>query len=208
MQIKHSPNSTRFTGTIPVRVFIDGMETFSEKEIKTASRQLTTILTGPLKNNEENMQIAKKFARRDGSYNLSQAINGLKRKEHWIKSSPSDFFRVIKNKFNQFLLFTGPQGEEVAKLGEKVGKAKAEAKERNCTQSFDVVVAQKNYEHYLLNTLKNLKLRITEHFDPVTKIKQGEPVELNILMTSNKKYGQKNFKMKLSDINFTRQQKN
>lgn len=205
MQINRSQGTTSFKGTIPVRVFIDGMETFQEAPIKNAARQLTTILAGPLHGNEQGLHIARKLAGVDPDYNINRAIHGFKLPEKWKKATPSDFFRLLKSDDGKFILLTGHQGEQMANLGKALGIARGEAKERNCSNSFDVIVAKRNYESYMKNCLKNLKLRITEIFNRNTKQKIGAPIELNIHMTSNKKYGKSTFKMKLSDISFSKE---
>jgi len=195
-------NNTSFTGIIPVRVFIDGAEKSSEKEIKAATRQLTTLLTGPLRDNEKSLNIARKFALRDSSYNFTQAISGLKLTERWKKAQPSDFFRLIKDGLNRFFLFTGYQGEQLARLGKAVGQASADARFNNTPENLDLIVAKRNYQGYLRTCLEKLNLRITEGYNQVTRERTGAPVELHIHMDSNKKYGKSTFKMKLADISF------
>ena len=54
-----------------------------------------------------------------------------------------------------------------------------------------------------MNYLRSFKLRVTEGFNRETKQKTGSPVALNLHLSSNKKYGQSNFKMTLDDISFS-----
>lgn len=205
MQINRSNSAINFNGTIPIRFYIDGMETFSEKEIKNATRQLTSILAGPIRDDKQKLNIAKKLAAVDPDYNIRRALNGFKLPEKWKSCTPSDFFRVIKNRAGRLFLLTGYQGEHLAELGKTVGKERIAAKERNCTNSFDLMIAKKNYESFIENCLEKLKLRVTEGFDPTTKQRTGSRVELNIHMISNQKYGKSTFKMTLNDISFTKE---
>ena len=55
--LNNRSNNPSFTSVVPVRVFIDGLETFNQKNIKTACHQLTSVLVGPAKNNEKNLAI-------------------------------------------------------------------------------------------------------------------------------------------------------
>lgn len=196
-------SSPNFSGVIPIRVYIDGMQTFTEKNMKTAAHQLTKILAGPVKNDEFSLNIARKFARKDPDFDLLRAYEGFKLPDKRKKSTPSDFFRIIRDKqHNRFYLFTGLQGEHTAQLGKKIGIERSAANIRNCPQCFELFVANKNYEAYIKNCLENLKLRITETYNQITRQKLGTPIELNILMKSNKKYGTSAFKTKIEDITF------
>jgi len=55
-----------------------------------------------------------------------------------------------------------------------------------------------------MNFLRSTKLRIKEGFVQETKQKIGEPVSLNLHLTSNQKYGEKSFKITLNDISFSK----
>ncbi len=205
MQINGSRNSTSFKGVIPIRVYIDGMETFNEKNIKSANRQLIKLLAGPTKDNEKAIRISRKLSLRDPDYDFQQAYYGLKLPEKWKKATPSDFFRLVKANDGKYYLFTGHQGMHIAKLGKQVGTEKNTAKLNNCPYSFDVYVAKRNYESFIKEATNNLKHRITEFFNKATNQKIGKPVEMDIFMESNKKYGKSTFKMQLSDINFSKE---
>lgn len=203
MQINRSQNyHINFTSVIPVRVFIDGMETFGEKNIKAAARQLITTIKGPVKYDEKSVIIAGKLAQKDPDFNFSRALNGYISSGKNGKSNPSDFFRLVRDKNNSYYLLTGKQGEHLASLGKTVGKERASAKDHHQASTFDLYVAKRNYERFIRNCINNLKLRITEFYNPDTGQKTGKPVIMDIFMESNKKYGQTNFKMELSDIKF------
>ena len=200
MQIEKT-NNISFSGVIPIRVYIDGMETLADKNIRAATRQLTTILAGPAKNSEHSISIIKKLAVRDPDYDFSKGYEGFCKIK---KSTPSDFFRIIHDG-NRYYLFTGYQGEQIAKLGKEVGNQKATAKYNNGENSFDLYVAKRKYEDYIKTSINNIKLRITEYYIKQTRQKTGQPVTLNIFMESNKKYTKTTFKMKLKDIIFSKQ---
>jgi len=192
----------KFTSVVPVRVFIDGMETFAESSVKTAGRQLTNILAGPVRGDVKKLQIAKRLAALDPDYDLSAAIAGYNSGDARKKTTPSDFFRLIRGQSGKFYLFTGAQAERLLCLGKAVGNEKYISKQNNCLNSLDLYVAKRNYEDYIRKTINNVKLRITEFYDKAAGKKLGKPVELNILMTSNQKYGKSTFKMNLSDVIF------
>lgn len=206
MQINRSQNnSISFSSVIPLKVYIDGMETFGEKNIKAASRQLVKTLTGPIKNKQKETIIAGKLAQKDPDYDFSRAIYGFIKNNKKEKAVPSDFFRVVRDKNNRYYLLTGKHGEHLADLGKTVGNERYATKNQNCPNSFDLHVAKKNYERFIRECINNLKLRLTEFYNHNTKQKGGSTVELNIHMESNKKYGKTNFKMNLADITFTKQ---
>ena len=209
MQINRSQNSCiNFSSAIPIRVFIDGMETFGEKNIKAASRQLLATIKGPVRNNEKSAIIAGKLAQKDPDFDFSKALDGYKSSQKNEKSNPSDFFRVVKGKNNRYFLFTGKQGKHLAALGKMIGKERASANTHNKAESFDLYVAKRNYERYIRDCINNLKLRITEFYNPDTMQKTGKPVVMDILMESNKKYGKTTFKMELADIKFSTTEQN
>lgn len=190
-----------FTSVVPIRVFIDGMETFNPKMIKSACRQLTSTLAGPAKKNGKNFDIIREFAKFDPDYKLELGYHGYPKKWNQKTVQPSDYFRCIADNDKSYL-FTGLQAEKLKDLGKAVGDEQQACKARKLVTSFDLQVAKKNYGFTIANYLRSTKLRLTEAFDRLTKEKSGSPVELNINMSSNGKYGLTTFKMKLDNINF------
>lgn len=189
-------NSTpSFTGVVPVRVLIDGLETFDEKLIKSSCRQLGTILAGPNKT-EEKLSIIKKFAKYDKDYDLGKGIHGYPK--HHKTIHPSDFFRCIIDRGRTFLV-TGPQAEIIKGFGKAVGAEKEACKMRGIKTSFDLVVAQRNYFRKITDFISASRLRMTEKSE---NPKEWNPVTLVIKMKSNEKYGLSTFKMKPDDIEF------
>ena len=87
---------------------------------------------------------------------------------------------------------------------ETLGKAQQICKAKNISNSFDLYNAKKSYGFNIMNFLRSTKLRIKEGFVQETKQKIGEPVSLNLHLTSNQKYGEKSFKITLNDISFSK----
>lgn len=73
---KRLNNKPSFTSVVPVRVFVDGMETFNQKNIRAACRQLSAALTGPAKNDAKKINIIKEFAKFDPDYKFEYGLNG------------------------------------------------------------------------------------------------------------------------------------
>ena len=136
-----------FLGVVPIRVFIDGMETFDEKLIKSSCHKLSNILTSPQKYPE----FAKKYAEYDSQYKL---IN-------YKKGKPSDFFRCIFDRRGKFFV-SGKQAEILKEKGKAVGFEKKICKEKGVLNSFDLIVAQKKYWKSISDILSSLKLRLTD----------------------------------------------
>lgn len=192
-------SSPSFKGVVPVRVFIDGLETFDDKLIKSSCRQLGGVLAGPNKG-EEKLALIKKFAKYDKDYDLEKGIKGYPKKEHHKNVHPSDFFRCIIDRGRTFLI-TGPQAETLKVLGKDVGTEREACKTRHIPNSFDLMVAKRNYGRTISDFISSAKLRMTE---ASSNSLEWKPVTLFINMRSNEKYGLKSFKMNLEDINFAK----
>lgn len=195
-------NNPSFTSVVPVRVFIDGMETFNQKNIKSACRQLSTILAGPAKNDIKQLSIIREYAKFDPDYILQYGYKGYPKLNNKKNIQPSDYFRCIADNTRSYL-FTGEQAKKLREFGKAIGEEQQACKARKISNSFDLQVAKKNYGFTISNFIKSTKLRLKESFNSITKQKFGKPVELNINMSSNGKYAQTNFKMKIDNINFT-----
>ncbi len=196
-KINYNPT---FTSVIPVRVFVDGVETFNNKNIKSACHQLTNILAGPA-NNEKKVNIIKEFAKYDPDYIIEYGYRGYPKKQNSKVMHPSDYFKCITQNDKNYL-FTGVQAEQLSTLGKEVGKEQKFCKQKNILNSFELRVAKSKYFNAILKFIKSVKLRIRERFEQPTKIKSGKTIELIINMDSNKKYGLSTFKMKLNEIKF------
>lgn len=180
-------NGPSFTSVIPVRVYVDGMQTFDEKLIKSACRKVGTVLTSAPKTDvERNMQ--KLFAVYDPHYLIGK-FAGKK------KFKPSEFSRTVMGKNRDVYMFTGPQAELLVKYGKEVGIERRCCKEHNIDKSLDLIVAKRNYSRIISNLLSSANLRIK---DRVCKM-----LTLDINMNSNKKYGLSTFKTQLDKISFT-----
>lgn len=193
--------NTTFTSVIPVRVRIDGKESYSEHFIKPACRKLSAILFGPTKpTDEKSLNIIKTFAEHDPDYCYNRGLSG-----HpnilGKKAKPSDFFRYIYQKFEHYFL-TGLQAENLKKFGKQVGNEKYNGKILDVDNSLDVKVAQGNYWGAIKNYIKNKSLRLTEFIDEKTGKRSGNPISLVIDMKSNGKYGLSTFKMDVDKISF------
>ena len=197
-----SDNNPSFTSVVPVRVFIDGREAYSEKFVRPACRQLSTILAGPVKENETiKIAILKMFGAFDPEYNILYGISGYPKKFGQKNIQPSDYFSYTFDKNGHYFI-SGTQGEKLRELGHKIGIEQRTCKEHNVKTSFDLDVAKGKYWAAIKYFIRNKSLRLTENFDSDTGKKSGNPVTLILNMSSNKKYGLSTFKMKLESINF------
>ncbi len=195
-------NSPAFTSVIPVRVKVDGKESYSEYFIRPACRKLSAILFGPAKQTDEkNMAIIKAFAKHDPDYKFNRGLSGHPKNKTGKKAVPSDYFRYICQNFEHYFM-TGLQAETLKKYGKQVGNEKYAGKILEVDNSFDVQVAQGNYWSAIKHYIKNKSLRLTEFFDEKSGKKSGKPLALLIDMTSNGKYGASDFKMDIEKISF------
>lgn len=195
--------NTSFTSVVPLRVYIDGMETFNQKNIRSACRQLSSTLAGPAGNDSKKINIVKEFSKFDPDYIIQYGLHGYPKLKGQKKNmQPSDYFRCIADDSRSYL-FTGEQAKKLRELGKSVGQEQQICKARRIQNSFDLQVAKRNYGFTIANFIRSTKLRLREAFDITTKQKTGKPVELNIHMASNGKYAQSNFKMFLDKISFT-----
>lgn len=179
-------NGPSFTSVIPVRVYVDGMQTFDEKLIKSACRKVSTVLTTqPKIETERNMK--RLFSEYDSHYLMGKYVGK--------KVRPSEFSRIVMGKNRDAYMFTGPQAEVLAKYGKEVGIERRCCKEHNIDSSLDLLVARKNYSSMIVNLINSANLHIKDKF--------GKMLALNINLSSNKKYGLSTFKTKLDNISFT-----
>lgn len=196
-------NNPSFTSVAPIRVFIDGMESYSPKLTRSATRQLTSVLAGPVNGDTKKYNIIKKYAQHDPDYDFLQGVKGYPKAWNQKNVQPSDYFRCIIDESGSYL-FTGLQAKKLKELGETLGKAQQICKAKKVSTSFDVYNAKRSYGFSIMNFLRSTKLRIKEGFVQETKQKTGEPVSLNLHLTSNQKYGEKSFKITLNDISFSK----
>lgn len=200
-----------FTGVIPTRVFIDGKEAIESSNIQKGCRKLIEVLAGPIKNDLKAQSIAKKFAAVDKDYSYFRAINGYKQKVcqygKVIKKTASDFFRFI-NSDNKNFIITGPQAEKLAQSGKELGKAKASANQTDVKDSFELFQAKRIYSELINRLTTNRAIRVREGYDSSTGKNLGKETVLNIFLKSNKKYGKKDFKLELENIEFKPYNKN
>ena len=189
-------NNPSFTCSIPTKVFIDGLETFDEKLIKSSCRQLSTILAGPCKNKHQ-YSIIERFAEFVPDYNLNKGITGYANTTE--KAKPSDYIRCVINKKNTYLL-TGIHANYLQNYGRNIGYERAVCKERGAKTSFDLMAAKQNYKYRVNSLINNTKIRLREI---INKTQLGKPLTLNINMKSNGKYGLTTFKINLENIKFS-----
>ena len=192
-----------FTSVVPVRVRIDGLETFDEKVMRSACRQLSNILAGPTKETEtKKIAIIRKFNSFDPDYNLLFGISGYPKKFNENNIQPSNYFRYVRDEQNRDFFISGPQAEKLEELGHNIGTERKACKQRNIPNSFDLNVAYGSYWAAIKHFLRSKQLRLTESYNPMNNRRLGNPVTMFIDMASNKKYGLSTFKFKLSDISF------
>lgn len=194
-----------FTGVVPVRVFIDGHEALDSTNVQKGCRKLIETLAGPLKDDIHAQHIAKKFANMDKDYNYSRAVNGYKskvfEKGRLVKRTASDFFRFISSRGKNFII-TGPQAEKLAQAGKALGHAKADANHTDAKESFELYQTKRIYGDLINKMTTNRALRIREGYETTTRKNTGRETLLNIFLKSNQKYGKKNFKMEIDNIEF------
>lgn len=186
-----------FTSVIPVRVFIDGVQTTNEKLIKSSCRQLATVLAGPAKS-DKSAAIMRKYAKCDKDYRLDLGINGYPKAFNHKNLQPSSYFRNISTEDGRTFFVTGAQAKRLNEFGKAIGQEKKVCNTRQISDSFDLMVAKQNYGNLILDMISDAKSRIfaivNEKYTPLT---------LNLGMKSNGKYGLTTFKMNLDDIAFT-----
>ena len=174
-----------FKGVVPVRVFIDGMETFDKSLIQSSCRQLGNILTKEPKTDKAKL-IMEHFEKYDPDYSPKMKF----------PSKPSDFIRSVIDRGKAFIT-TGPQTEAIQKYGKMIGEEKRICKERRVINSYDLMVAKKNYGRIISDILSYAQFRMAESTENLWK-----PVTLNINMKSNGKHGLSTFKTQLDSIDF------
>lgn len=201
--IHPTDNKTSFTSVIPVKVIVDNKEVYSEKLVRPAVLKLASFLTGPAKNSALYTKIVKKFGLVDPDYSILKGMNGYPPTYGKKKAQPSDYFRYIFKKHAHYLL-TGPQAKKVREEGRAIGIERKAAKQRGETESLDVKAAQANYFETINKFIRDKSLRLTESFNPDSKERQGATVSLVLHLTSNRKYGQKDYAMFIDDISFTK----
>jgi hypothetical protein len=191
-------NNPSFTSVIPVRVYIDGLETFDKKLIQSSCRKLSSALVGT---KPKRIDIMRTLAQKDPHYKLGLDGNFVPPARPWsrVKAIPSDFFKYITNKGKTFL-FTGEQAIKLGTAGKAIGEETAACKTRGVENSFDLMVAKKNYGNIVQDCLNSPKLRIYDKLVP----KKSDPLTLNINMRSNKKYARKDFQIELDNITFVK----
>lgn len=160
-------NSPNFTGVVPVRVFVDGRQTFDEKLIKSATRKLTSALIKP----QENPNLTELFSKFDPQY---------KKGGYPQDARPSDFFRLIIDRYRGTFLTTGQQTERLNELGKDIGKEKALCRERRTAESLDLIVAKRKYFDVISAFLSSAQLRLRDVNNNL------RPVVLNIYMKGKK----------------------
>ncbi len=190
-------NNISFRSVVPVRVFIDGMETRDSKLIKSACHKLSYVLAGP-PNSKSDEIIIRKFAQHDPDYMLHFALNGYPKDKSQKALHASDYFRFIL-KDGKTYLFTGAQAEQLKILGKSIGKEKSIGKTYK-NNSFDLFVSQKNYFNAISDFIKASRLRLKKTFDIYTHERIGQPVTLHLQLSSNKKYGRSAFKTEVESI--------
>lgn len=198
-------SSINFTGVIPVKVYIDGKEAIDSTNVQKGCRKLIETLAGPVKKDSNTQNITKKFAQMDKDYDYSRALNGYKckvsEKGRLVKKTASNFFRFINHRGKNFII-TGPQAERLAQAGKELGHAKADANLTDAKDSFELYQAKRIYGDLINKITTNRALRIREGYDTTTRKNTGRETLLNIFLKSNQKYGKKNFKMEIDNIEF------
>lgn len=160
-------NSPSFTGIVPLRVFVDGQQKFEPAIVRSATRKLTSALIKP----KENPQLAELFAKYDPQY----------RKGGYPKDAkPSNFFRLIIDRYRGIFLATGEQTSRLNELGKDIGKEKALCRERRTDSSLDLLVANRKYSDTLATMLSSANLRLSEMSD------RWHPLTIDLIVQGKK----------------------
>lgn len=160
-------NSPNFTGIVPLRVFVDGQQKFEPSIVRSATKKLTSALIKP----KENPELAELFKKYDPQYRKGGYPQNAK---------PSDFFRLIIDRYRGVFLATGNQASLLNELGKNIGREKALCKERRTDRSLDLLVANQKYSDAIATMLSSANLRLCEITD------RWRPATLNINIQGKK----------------------
>lgn len=158
---KINNSNPSFNGIVPLRVFVDGQRVSDPKLVRSATRQLTARLIKP----KEHYEMASLFAKYDPQYRRGDFLHSKK---------PSDFFRLVIDKYRGIFLATGEQTRRLNELGKNIGVERGMCHERRTDNSLDLMVAKRNYGDVLSTMLSSAKLRFCETHD------RWSPVALNL----------------------------
>ena len=198
MRIERSQYQPQFTGVIPVKVRVDDTLVTSQDLVTSACRKAVTALTSPTQKGTKEYNAMVKYLEKDNDYNPRRIL--LTRKQMPSMTS-SDFMRVIQKDSRSYLL-TGKEADQIRIAGKNIGKIQGMLKRMGYLDSLGLQQAKNAYKNAIDSILSRKTLRITEGYDPITKAKTGEQVQLVLNMKSNKKYGKRDFKFNFDSIDF------
>lgn len=176
-----------FTSVIPIKVIENGMETFDEKTIRNACRQLTNIMIGPAHGNRRNENIVRRIAAIDPDYRLLHGLEGHPKLKGQKKARPSDYFKVIYDNILGCFILTGEHAKILQNAGRNIGLEKGACKEREISESLDLLVAKDNYKQTVKRIIENPRIRVREEIAQTYPTRRGQFVTLILNMINNNK---------------------
>lgn len=189
---KNLCNAPNFGSVIPIRVVIDGQITTDQKLVEKSCRMfIKSLTTRPMTRNTHYKNVVN-YMEKDMDYFPKQIFNERRTNP---ELTPSTFIRAIHTYTRGSFLVTGQEANILASIGRRIGIAKTQSQ-------MAVDDAKKIYSNAIENILNNAKARVTEFCDRNTRQKSGDPVQLQLNMTSNGKYGHSTFKINIGEINF------
>ncbi len=186
-------NNPNFTSVIPVKVFIDGAPAVDRPNIQKAIKALSNILVHGSNGKEQSKNIIKIFI------NAVKDFKFLPRVEE-----PGRCLRnYISKKDVDAYLFTGSEAWNIDAIARKIGPAKSKGLNAyGTTKTFEAKARGNSYVNKMLEYIKNPKLRLREVKETGNGTMIGEPLRLNIFMTSRGEYEKSNFELNLENIGF------
>ena len=202
MQVNKT-SGTNFTGVIPVRVFQNGKEVLEKNLVRKTCLEVINGLAGPIKDKPQFKQTAAMLSVMDHDYKFARAFHGYSRVIADKKLTPSDFFKIIFDRFGRGYIVTGKQSDKISELGHQIGIAKRECNIYNTATSPKLEAAKKNYWNYIEQIGNNLDLRIKEAFSPATLEKFGKYQQMNVQINTKTTKSKSLPKIILEKINFS-----
>ena len=204
MQINRA-SDTNFTGVIPVRVFQNGKEILDKNIVRKTCLEVINGLAGPLKDKPQFKQPAAMLAVMDHDYKYARAFHGYCGVISDKKLTPSDFFKIIFDKYGRGYIITGKSSDKITEAGRRIGLAKRECNLGNSQNSLNLDDAKKNYWETIARIGNNLDLRIREAFSSATLEKFGKYQQMNIQINTKQSKNKTLPKIILEKINFSAQ---
>ncbi|HNW25787.1 MAG TPA: hypothetical protein PKI94_03255 [Candidatus Gastranaerophilaceae bacterium] len=186
-------NNPNFTSVIPVKVYIDGLPSVDRKNIQKAIKALSNILVHGSKGKEQSKNIIKIFINAVKDFKF---LPGVEEPGRCLRNY------IFKKEVDAYL-FTGSEAWNIDALARKIGPAKSKGLDAYGTsKTFEASARGNSYFDKILEYIKNPKLRLKEVKETGNGPMIGDPMRLNVFMTSSGEYGKSNFKLNLENIGF------